>query len=440
LNIRQPVRADQPNHRGRNARPNLREDTMSRRINRRKFIAGAAAASGASAFPMPSIAQAAPMKVGLLTVKTGPLAAGGIHAEEGLTAFLKDKNFTLSGRKIELVVADTGGNPAGAKNKAQELVERDKVNIVCGPFAAFELLATLDYLAQAKMPTLAFAGAEDVTQRKGNAYLTRTSYTSAQCLYPLAEYVAKEMKLKTATSIADDFAFGYEQIGGFQRTLEEDGGRVVKKLWSPLSTADYAPYIAQISDCDVVCVGLAGSNPIKFVKQAKGLGIKQKLVGGSTAADDTIIGAYGEEVEGLINTNPYSLDVASDANKRFLVAMRKNYGNDVRIGHYAACFYLDGQVIEAALAKTGGKSDDPDAFVKAIRSVTLAETPRGPVSFDSHGNVVCDVYVRRAEKQGGKMVNKTIKTYHKVSQFWTMDPKKFLEQPVYSRDYPPMKG
>jgi branched-chain amino acid transport system substrate-binding protein len=426
-------------HYGRNARPNLREEIMSR-ISRRKFVAGAAALSGASAFPMPSVAQNAPMKVGLLTVKTGPLAAGGIHAEEGITAFLKDKNFTLSGRKIELIVADTGGNPAGAKNKAQELVERDKVNVVLGPFAAFELLATLDYLAQAKMPTLAFAGAEDVTQRKGNAYLTRTSYTSAQCLFPLGEYVAKEMKLKTAASIADDFAFGYEQIGGFQRVLEDDGGRVVKKLWSPLNTADYAPYIAQVPDCDALCVGLAGSNPIKFIKQAKGLGIKQKLVGGSTTADDTIIGAYGEEAAGLINTNPYSLDIDSDANKRFIAAMRKNYGNDVRIGHYAACFYIDGQVIEAALAKTGGKSDNPDEFVKAVRSVTLAETPRGPISFDSHGNVVIDVYVRRVEKHGGKMVNKTIKTYHKVSQFWTMDPKKFLEQPVFSRDFPPMKG
>src|ERR1051326_1455972 len=172
---------------------------MSPRIIRRKFCARGAALSGANAFPTPQTAQAAPVKIGMLTVKTGPLSAGGLHAEEGLTAFLKDKNYTLSGRKIELLIADTGGSPAGAKNKAQELVERDKVNIVCGPFARFELLATLDYLAQAKMPTLAFAGAEDVTQRRGNAYLTRTSYTSAQCLYPLAEYVAKEMKLKDVT-------------------------------------------------------------------------------------------------------------------------------------------------------------------------------------------------------------------------------------------------
>ena len=162
-----------------------------RHFSRRKFMASSAAAAGAFAFPMPSIAQNAPLKVGLLTVKTGPLAAGGVHVEEGVTAFLKDKNFKLSGRKVELIVADTGGNPAGAKNKAQELVERDNVDIVLGPFAAFELLATVGYLAEHKMPTLAFAGAEDVTQRKGNRYLTRTSYTSAQCLYPLADYVAQ---------------------------------------------------------------------------------------------------------------------------------------------------------------------------------------------------------------------------------------------------------
>lgn len=412
---------------------------MARRLHRRTFLAGSAAAAGALAVPMPSIAQNPPVKVGLLTVKTGPLAAGGVHAEEGITAFLRDKNFELSGRKIELLVADTGGSPVGAKTKAQELVERDKVQIVLGPFAAFELLATLDYLAQARMPTLAFAGAEDVTQRKRNPYLIRTSYTSAQCLYPLGDFVAKDMKLKTAATIADDFAFGYEQIGGFQRVLEEDGGCVTSKLWSPLNTPDYAPYIAQIPACDAVCVGLAGSNPIKFIKQAKALGLKQQLVGGSTTADDTIIGAYGEEVEGLINTNPYSLDIESEANKRFIAAMRRYYGVDVRIGHYAACFYVDGLVIEAALAKTGGKADDPDAFVKAIRSVALAETPRGPISFDDYGNVVIDVYVRKAEKRGGKMVNRTIKTYHKVSQFWTMDPKAFLAQPVFSRNYPALK-
>jgi branched-chain amino acid transport system substrate-binding protein len=413
---------------------------MTISLGRRKFLAGTAATAGAAVLSMPSIAQNAPLKIGLLTVKTGPLAAGGIHFEEGITSFLKDKNFTVSGRKIDLIVADTGGNPAGAKNKAQEVVERDKVDIVLGPFAAFELLATVDYLAQAKTPTLAFAGAEDVTQRKGNSYLTRTSYTSAQCLYPLADYVSNEMKLKRAATIGDDFAFGYEQVGGFQRVLEEQGGHLVRKLWSPLNTADYAPYVVQIPECEVVCEVLAGSNPLKFTNQARGLGVKQPLVGGATVADDTIIAAHDESAVGLINTNPYSLDHDSEANRRFIAAMRKNYGADVRIGHYAACFYANGQIIEAALAMTGGRSDNPDQFVKAVRAVELADTPRGPLSFDDHGNAVIDVYVRRAEKRDSKMVNKTLKTYRKVSQFWTMDPKAFLQQPVFSRDYPPVKG
>jgi branched-chain amino acid transport system substrate-binding protein len=410
---------------------------MTIKLNRRQMLAGAAAAA---ALPMPAIAQNAPIKIGLLTVKTGPLAAGGIHFEEGFVTFLKEKNYTLSGRKIDLIVADTGGNPAGAKTKAQEVVERDKVDVVLGPFAAFELLATLDYFAEAKMPTLAFAGAEDVTQRKRNAYVTRSSYTSAQCLYPLADYVLHEMKLKTAATIGDDFAFGYEQVGGFQRVMEEGGGRIVKKLWSPLNTADYAPYIAQLPQSDVVCEVLAGSNPLKFTKQARGLGVKQPLVGGSTVADDTIIAAHDESAEGLINTNPYSLDHDSEANKRFIAEMRKNYGDGVRIGHYAACFYANGQLIEATLAKTGGKADDREGFVKALRSVTLADTPRGPLSFDDYGNAVIDVYVRRAGKVNGKMANKTVKTYHKVSQFGGMDAKAFLKEPVFSRDYPPMKS
>src|SRR5215467_6390201 len=179
---------------------------MPRHINRRSFLAGAAAIA---TFPMPAIAQNAPMKVGLLTVKTGPLAAGGIHCEEGITAFLKDKNFTLSGRKIDLVVADSGGNPAGAKTKAIELVEREKVAMIMGPFAAFEHLAIVDYLVQNKMPTFGYAGAEDITQRKASPFIVRTSDSAAQCMYPLADYAFKEMKLKRAVTICDDFAFGH---------------------------------------------------------------------------------------------------------------------------------------------------------------------------------------------------------------------------------------
>src|SRR6478735_6887448 len=145
-------------------------------IRRRTVLQGMLTTTAAVAMPAVARAQGAPFKIGLMTVKTGPLAQGGIQMEQGIATFLKQKNSAFGGRKIELLVADTGGNPAGAKTKASELVERDKVNLVIGPFAAFELLATVDYLSQNKMPTLAFAGAEDVTQRKATPYLTRISY------------------------------------------------------------------------------------------------------------------------------------------------------------------------------------------------------------------------------------------------------------------------
>jgi branched-chain amino acid transport system substrate-binding protein len=113
-------------------------------------------------------AQAQPIRIGLLTIKTGALASGGIDMERGLTIFLKEKNYTLAGRKVELTVADSGGVPAQARTKMQELVERDRVQAVVGPLAAFEALAMDDYIRTAQIPTLPVAGAEDMTQRKAN--------------------------------------------------------------------------------------------------------------------------------------------------------------------------------------------------------------------------------------------------------------------------------
>src|SRR2546429_6476616 len=198
---------------------------MAQRLTRRTFLVSAAL----TALPVPAFAQAKPVRMGLLTVKTGPLATGGIQMEQGTIRFLKDRNYTLAGRKVELVVGDTGGNPAGTKTKTQELVERDNVDMILGPLAAFELLAISDYAAQAKMPILSLAAAEDMTQRKPNPYFVRVSATSAQTTHPLADYAAKDLKFKRVITIADDFAFGHEQIAGFQRVFEDAGDDALLK-------------------------------------------------------------------------------------------------------------------------------------------------------------------------------------------------------------------
>jgi branched-chain amino acid transport system substrate-binding protein len=416
---------------------------MYRKVTRRKFMAGTAAGAAAAAFkfPAPAIAQAAPFKLGLLTVKTGPLAQGGIQMEQGVITYLKEKNYTMAGRKVEFFSADTGGNPAGTKTKVQELVERDKVDTILGPLAAFELLAITDYIAQNKMPLLSLAAAEDMTQRRPNPYFIRASATSAQAMHPMADYAAKELKLKRVICISEDFAFGHEQMGGFQQSFEDNGGKILKKIWPPLVTPDYTPYVAQISDCDGVCQGFAGSNPLRFMKAYDSAGLKFPVVSGETGGDDALLKSFGDEAIGLISCIPYTLDLESDGNHRFVEGMLKNF-NTVP-GQYAGLLYVNCQVVEAGLKALNGDSSDKTKLVAAMRAVNLTDTPRGPVKFDHFGNVIGDFYVRKLGKEGAKyglsLWNKTVKTYDNVSQFWTYDEKRFLAQPVYSRDYPPLK-
>ncbi len=413
---------------------------MTRKISRRTMLAGTAAGAVAAAFkfPSPAIAQNAPFKLGLLTVKTGPLAEGGIQMEQGIVTFLKEKNYTIAGRKVEFISADTGGNPAGTKTKAQQLVERDKVDTIVGPLAAFELLAITDYIAQQKTPLLSLAAAEDMTQRRPNPYFIRASATSSQAMHPMADYAAKELKLKRVITISEDFAFGYEQMGGFQQTFEDNGGKILKKLWPPIVTPDYTPYLAQIADCDGVCQGFAGSNPLRFMKQYVAAGLNFPVLSGETGGDDALMHSFGDEAIGMYSSCPYTLDLQNESNKRFVAAMQKDYKVDP--GFYAAGLYVNGMVVEAGLQKTGGKSDNKEELIKAMRSVSLTDTPRGPIKFDHFGNVIGNFYVRKVEKANGKLMNKTVKTYENVSQFWTYDEKKFLSQPVYSRDYPPLKS
>jgi branched-chain amino acid transport system substrate-binding protein len=404
-------------------------------LDRRTFLAGTAAAA---TLPMPAIAQNKPVRIGLLTVKTGPLAQGGIQMEQGVALFLKDRNNTIAGRKVELLVGDTGGNPAGTKTKAQELIERDNVDMIFGPLAAFELLAISDYVAAHKTPILSLAAAEDMSQRKPNPYFVRASGTSAQNMHPLADYAAKELKYKSVITISEDFAFGYEQMGGFQRVFDDTGGRVAKKLWPPIVTPDYTPYLAQLSGVDAVVQGFAGSNPLKFMKQYKDAGLTLPVLGGGTAGDDALLKSFGDEAVGLVTASAYTSDLDTPVNKQFIAGMVRDTG--AIPGLYAAGLYINGLVAEAALKATGGNTEDKDAFMKALRAVALEDSPRGPFRFDHFGNVVGTVYIRRLERKDGKLVQTTIKTYPNVSQFWTFDEKWFLEQPVYSRDYPPLKS
>ncbi len=411
-------------------------------VNRRRFIQAAGAGIGASALGFPSIvrAQGAPIRLGLMTVKTGPLASGGIDMEKALIMYLRERNYTLAGRKIELFVGDSGGNPAQAKSKTQELVEKDRINVMIGPLAAGEALATDDYIREQQLPTLSVAAAEDMTQRKPNPWFVRGTSTSSQCAHPLADYCYKTLKYRRMAVIADDIPYGHEMCAGFQRVFEELGGKIVQKTFPPLTVPDYGTFLAQLkTNIDGIFLGFAGSNGFRYVRQFNEYGLRGKvnIVGGMTALDEAVLRNMKFEAMGIITTCWYSAKLENPLNQKFAAAFRAETKYDP--GFYAAATYVEAAVLEGALNAVKGKIEDKQAFMMALRA-SKTDTVRGRVVFDQYGNVVGNVYIRKVEREEGRLVNTVIQTYPNVSQFWTYKPEEFLKNPVYSRDWPPAKN
>jgi branched-chain amino acid transport system substrate-binding protein len=402
-------------------------------VHRRTVLKGIFGTSALVAAPALVRAQNGPMRIGFLTVKSGPLASGGIQMEQGLTLYLKERNNTLAGRPVQLFTGDSAGAPAVARTKMQELVERENISCLIGPLATAEALAIDDYIRDKHIPTLSVAAAEDMTQRKTNPWFVRATSSSAQCSYPMGDFAAKQLKFQRAAMIADDLAYGHELNAGFQRAFEDAGGKVVQKLWPPLNAPDYGSYIAQIkSNIDCLFIGFAGSNGFKFLKQYREYGGKLPILGGMTAIDESLLQQMGDDGLGCYSTCFYSAQIDTPTNKKFVEGMQRDYKVDP--GMYAASTYTNAAVLEAALKKINAKIEDKDALIKALRENKVEDTARGPVRFDKYGNVIGNIYIRRVENKGGHYVNAVVKTYPDVSQFWTYDPDEFLKHPVYNRE------
>jgi len=394
-------------------------------------------ALGSLMLPGLAWAQADTLRIGFLTVRSGPLAAGGRQMEEGIQLFLKERNNMLAGRKVELIIADTGGNPAGAKAKTQDLVERNNVHVIIGPLATFEAIAIDDYILKAKVPliTPTSAAQNDLAQQKKNDYVIHAAGTAAQPMHVLGQYAAKKMGLKRISMIADDFAYGHEGAAGFLRVFEDNGGRVIQRLWSPLNVADYGTFIAQLkSNVDGVYAGFAGTNGLRFLRQYKEYQLKPVVLGNPTTVDEGVLKIMGDEALGVVSASWYSAQIDTPDNKRFVQAIQSEY--KVTPGFYTAGTYTAGLFLEEALKSIQGKFEDQAAFVKALHAAKLASGPMGPISLDEFAKPVMTMYVRKVERKDGQLVNSVVETFPAVTQFWTYEPKAFLASPPYSRDTP----
>jgi len=393
-------------------------------------------------FDMPLVeAQKGPIRVGFMSSLTGSLSPNGKDMLNSFELFLEEQGGKLGGREVKVIAEDDAGNPATGLTKLRGMVEGQGIQVLVGPLSAAVGYAIRDYIDSNKLPTIfPIVSGEDITQRKRTPYIVRTGWSSAQPSHPFGKWVYDNLKYRRIAIIGYDFAFGWEVAAGFQRTFEEAGGQIVQKLWPPLFTSDFGPYISQLKrDVDAVYAVFSGADALRFAKQYEDAGLKARLplIGGGTFTDEHVLRTMGDEVLGVVTALHYSAALNNPFNRKFVQAYETKFKQVP--SYYSEGTYVAGLQLKRALEALGGDAESGEKLIAALRKVELTDTPRGPIRFDEYGNPIENIYVRKVERVGGRLQNSVIYTFEKVSQFWTYKPEEYLKNPVYDRNFPPCK-
>jgi branched-chain amino acid transport system substrate-binding protein len=389
-------------------------------------------------------AKAEELRIGFIAPLTGIFAQVGKDMTNGFQMYLDEHHNKLGGADVKFVVEDNQGKGDAAVTKAKKLVLSDKVQMFIGG-----LLASTGYAlapvstAEKTIYIASIPAADDLTQRQASKYpyFFRTTWTSSQPHHPLGKWACEQGHKKIVT-IAADYAFGYEVVGGFQKAFEDCGGKIIQKIWPRLGEKDFGPYIPQIkSDADAVFSLMVGPMSLQFPKQLRAAGFKKPIIGGGTSYDEFALPFMSDIVVGDVSALQYSAALETPKNEAFVKAYRKKYGKVP--SYYSEANYTTAQVIDEAMKKAGGKWPGPEKFIEIMSGLKI-DAVRGPVSFEDR-NPVQNIYIKKVEKKKmfgypkAELWNVVIKTYPNVSQYWTYGKAKFLAQPVYDKNFPPCK-
>jgi len=407
------------------------------------MLAAGSVAIGVGLMGMGAVAEE--IRVGFIAPITGPFAQAGKDMVNGWEMYTDEVKNDFAGATIKFILEDDQAKPPVGVLKAEKLIRQDKVHLIMGGVLASTGYALAPVSTREKTVYIApVAAADDLTQREADKYpyFVRTGWTSSQPTHPFGEW-ACEQGYKRIVAIAADYAFGYETVGGFQRTFEECGGKIIQKIWPPLGTIDFGPFIPTIKqDADAIFTLMVGPMSLQFPKQLAAAGNTKPVIGGGTSYDEFSLPSMGDEVIGHVSVLQYSAALDTPKNAAFVTKYRGKYGKVP--SYFSETTYTTGQMIHAVMQQTGGKWPGAEAFVKLISAVKV-DAVRGPVSLDDMRNPVHNIYIKRVEKKKmfgydkEELWNTVIKTYPNVSQFWKFGKAEFLKQPVYSRDFPPCK-
>jgi len=399
---------------------------------------GLALATGATA-------GAEELRIGFLAPTTGIFAAVGKDMVDGFQMYLDEVKSNFAGAQVKFIVEDEQGKPDVAVTKAKKLILQDKVHMIVGGLLASTGYALAPVSTSEKTLYISpVAAADDLTQRQLDKFpfFIRTGWTSSQPSHPFGQW-ACDQGYKKIVTIGADYAFGYEVVGGFQKAFEDCGGKVIQKIWPPIGTKDFGPYIPTIKqDADAIFTLMVGPMSLQFPKQLAAAGNTKPVIGGGTSYDEFVLPSMGDEVVGHVSPLMYSAALDTPKNAAFVKAYRTKF-NKVP-SYYSETDYTTAEWIDEVMKKTGGKWPGAEEFIKLMQGMKL-DTVRGPVSLDEMRNPVQNIYIKKVEKKKmfgydkEELWNTVIKTYPNVGQFWTYDKAAFLKQPVYSRDFPPCK-
>jgi branched-chain amino acid transport system substrate-binding protein len=371
----------------------------------RRFLFGLAGAALLAAAP--AHAQGT-IKIGLILPYSGQFADAATQMDNAIKLFVKENGDTVAGKKIEFIRKDTGGiAPDVAKRLAQELVVRDGVDILAGFVLTPNALAAGDISEQAKKFMVVMNAATSIITTKSQ-YMVRTSLTTPQVNGALGTWAATKGGAKKAYLMMSDFGPGLDAAGAFAAAFKEAGGEIVGEVKMPVANPDFSAFVQRVKDANPEAIYVfvpGGAQPAAFGKALVERGIdpkKIKVMGQGEITSDEALKGMGDAAAGIITGFHYDWNHKSKKNEDFVKAYNAAYN---RNPDFFSIGGWDGmQLIYDVLKKTNGNTD-AQALVNAAKGLAW-ESPRGMISIDPETrDIIQDVYIRRVEKAGDKLVN-----------------------------------
>ena len=379
------------------------------------------AAAGASV-PLHLAAQT--VKVGLINSYTGFVAQPADQGQKGFDLYIKEHGKDLPpGLKIELLRRDDTSNPEVGKRLAQELITRDHVQLLTGIVLSPVATAVAPLTAEAKVPLLLDIAAAGAAIPRLSPYVARISFTLWQESYPIGKWAA-EQGWKTGYTAVSDFIPGHDAEAAFTKAFTDGGGKMIGSVRFPPTNPDFSPFVQRIKDAkpDVVFIFVpAGTQATAMIKAMQDLGLREagiNVVAPQDLLPDEELPRMGDAPLGLITSGTYSADAKRPANEAFLAAWKREYG-DKSIPDFFSVDAWDGMAAIYGLVKETKGNFTADQAMTFLSHWKDPDSPRGPIMIDPETrDIVQNIYIRRVEKQGDKLVDVEIATIPMVKDPW----------------------